>query len=426
MPNDSLLSHSLKTGLVAVLISTGCSSGPGEQVDLNQFSNPIDTSAGASAPQVVYAPIAQNKNEPETLVIRPLETTGHVGSPEQVHTDQTSSNAAVYDAKIGDINGKPIIASTFLVDLMPRLRAEAETLGSGDRLEWRRAARPIIERKLTGMIRDEVLYREARARLPESSQQGLFHFVDRIRENLVRQAGGSETLAAQSVLEEENQTMDEFLASIEKQFIIKEILDIAAEDYAPVSWLDIQNEYQRQYKYFNPDPIVYFRIINATSDEAAATIQSRLESGDEFEAVAGDQALNSFAPDREGLFNEDGTAIDVPLEEATLIADPDLNNAVVALDEGEWAGPITRGNGRKSFVYLERVNRISASLDEENVQINIERFLKQQRSNQALERFVTGLRERANLGPERFSELAEELLHVAETRVFGPEIPPAS
>ena len=77
-------------------------------------------------------------------------------------------------------------------------------------------------------------------------------------------------------------------------------------------------------------------------------------------------------------------------------------------------------------MYLERVNRISASLDEENVQINIERFLKQQRSNQALERFVTGLRERANLGPERFSELAEELLHVAETRVFGPEIPPAS
>ena len=212
----------------------------------------------------MYAPIAQNQNEPETLIIRPLETTSHAGEPEQTPSDHTTASAAVYDAKIGDINGKPIIASTFLVDLMPRLRAEAETLSSGDRLEWRRAARPIIERKLTGMIRDEVLYREARARLPESSQQGLFHFVDRIRENLVRQAGGSETLAAQSVLEEENQTMDEFLASIEKQFMIKEILDIAAEDYAPVSWLDIQNEYQRQYKYFNPDPIVYFRIINAT------------------------------------------------------------------------------------------------------------------------------------------------------------------
>lgn len=426
MPTDSLLSRSLKATLPLVVACAGCSSGSDTSVELNQFSNQIDTSAGASSPRVVYAPIARNTVEPETLVIKPLETTGHSGSPVTIPEDQNSASAAVYDAKIGDINGKPIIASRFLEDLMPRLRAEADKLGVENREAWRREAGNIIARKLTGVIRDEVLYREARARLPEASQTGLFHFAERIRENVVRNSGGSEILAEQGVLEEQNITMDEFLESVEKQIVIKEILDIAAEDYAPVSWLDIQNEYQRQYKFFNPDPVVYFRILNTPTPEAAATVESRLNAGEGFSDLAGDSNLNTFAPDREGLFNEKGTTIDVPLAEATLIADPDLNAAVVQLAEGEWAGPITRRNGRQSFVYMDRLIQESASLDEEYVQIRIEQFLKQKRSDEALERFVTNLRERANLGPERFNELVVEILRVAETRVFGSADQPTS
>ena len=62
----------------------------------------------------------------------------------------------------------------------------------------------------------------------------------------------------------------------------------------------------------------------------------RLEHGEPTEGgilLAGnrpsDKAGDPFAPDRKGLFNEKGTKIDVPLAEATLIADPDLNAAVV-------------------------------------------------------------------------------------------------
>jgi hypothetical protein len=424
MPNDSLLSRSLSAGFATVIVCAGCSSSNETKVDLNQFSNTIDTSAGASTPRVVYAPIPRTTIEPETLVIKSLETTGHAGTPAPFQHEHSSANAAVYDAKIGDINGKPIIASRFLEDLMPRLRAEAEKTGVENRAAWRSEAGKIIARKLDGLIRDEVLYREARARLPESSQQGLFHFVDRIRDNLIRQSDGSQSLAEQRILEEENQTMDEFLESVEKQIIIKEILDIAAEDYAPVSWLDIQNEYQRQFKYFNPDPVVLFRIINATGPEAVEIINGRLDSGQEFKQIAGDSSLNTFAPERQGLFNETGTTIEVPLAEATLIADPDLNEAVVKLAEGQWAGPITRSNGRQSFVYLDRLVQESSTLEEEHVQISLERYLKQRRSDQALESFVSRLRERANLGSSRFNELVVELLQVAETRVYGSEPAP--
>ena len=425
MPNDSRLCLILSAGLPLVLLCAGCSTGTDTQVDLNSFSNTIDTSAGASTPRVVYAPIPRNTIETETLTIKPLETTGDAGAPVPTQPGNSQASAAVYDAKIGDINGRPIIASRFLEDLMPRLRAEAEKLDPNNREQWRKVAWQIIDRKLDGLVRDEVLYREGRSKIPEVSQ-GLFAYLDRVRDNIIRQAGGSETLAERGLLEQENQTMDQFLASIEKQIVIKEILDVAAEDYTPVSWLDIQNEYQRQYKFFNPDPVVMFRIVTTPTPEAALAIQERLIAGESFADIAGDTTLNTFAPERQGLFSETGTAIDVPLEEATLIADSDLNSAVVQLAEGEWAGPITRNNGKQSFVYLDRLLQKSESLDEEHVQIRLERYLTQQRSDQALDRFVDRLKERANLGPERFDELVAKILHVAETRVFGSGPMPTS
>ncbi|RNC82014.1 MAG: hypothetical protein ED559_09595 [Phycisphaera sp.] len=420
MPNDSRI-RLVKIGALPItLFLTGCASDPGSNdVQLSEFSGTVDTSAGASSPRTVYAPVNSPKQEPETLVIRPLETTGHAGEPIIQEQQASEASAAVYDAKIGDINGRPIIASRFLEDLMPRLRAEAAKFEPDQRREWRQEASQIIKRKLEGMIRDEVLYREGRARIPEITPQGLAMFVERIRENIIRNESGSYTKAEQRILEEENVTMDEFLASLEKQVVIKEILDIAAEDYAPVSWLDIQNEYNRRYEYFNPNPKAFFRIITTQDSETADTVTKRLEAGDSFSDLASDPNLNTYAVDRGGIFKIEGTEFEGEFTNARLIAIDDLNNALVTLDEGEWAGPIARTGDRQSFVYLEQIQQVSYSLENEEVQLRIEQHLKDARSNEALDRFVKRLRERANLGKDRADEMAIELLRVAETRVYG-------
>ncbi|GAB5495792.1 MAG: hypothetical protein Phyf2KO_08720 [Phycisphaerales bacterium] len=420
MPNDSRIRLVAIGALPISLFLACCASDSGSSdVQLSEFSGSVDTSAGASSPRTVYAPVNSPKREPETLVIRPLETTGHAGEPAIQEQSTSEANAAVYDAKIGDINGRPIIASRFLEDLMPRLRAEAAKLEPDQRREWRQEAFQIIARKLDGMIRDEVLYREGRARIPEITPQGLAMFVERIRENIIRRESGSYTQAEQRILEEENVTMDEFLASLEKQVVIKEILDIAAEDYAPVSWLDIQNEYNRRYDTFNPNPRAYFRIITTRDSSTAETVKQRLDSGDSFGELASDSNLNTYAVDRGGIFKEEGTEFEGEFTEARLIAIDDLNSALVTLNEGEWAGPIARSGDRQSFVYLERVQQQSFSLEDENVQLSIEQYLKKTRSDEALERFVNRLRERANLGQSRANEMVIELLRVAETRVYG-------
>lgn len=401
------------------LVLCGCAGEPGREVELTQFSGGVDTSAGAAAPRTVYAPVRASRPEVETIVIGPADASATAGAPDEGDGGAaTEAVGAVYDAKIGDINGRPIIASRFLEDLMPRLRALAIETEADGRAAWREEARDVIGRKLDGMIRDEVLYREGRSRNPDFNEQGLLFYVDYVRQQVIRQSGGSATLAEQNLMEQEGKNMEQFLSSIERQRVIKDVLDIVAEDYAPVSWLDIQNEYQKRYKTFNPDPSVFFRLILPTGEEAAAEVAVRLAGGEAFESVAGDAGVNSFSPERGGLFSAEGTTITVPIGEATLINDAALNAALVGLEAGEWAGPIERTRGGSGFVMLERVVQESMPLESQSVQINIERFLKQQRSEQALERFVMRLRERANLGPERFEELVGLILSVAETRVF--------
>lgn len=408
-------------GFLAVLLIPGvlvaCAGQTHERVGLDQFAGGVDTSAGAAAPRTVYAPVNPTRPEIETITIRPFETRTEPGVPDGGEPIASASIMAVYDAKVGDINGRPIIASRFLEDLMPRLRAIANE--QPDRSAWKAEARKVVERKLTDMIRDEVLYREGRARNPDLTQQGILFFVEKVREHVVRQTGrGSETLAEQELLEREGLSMEQFLASIERQRVIKDVLDIVSEDYAPVSWLDIQNEYQRRYDYFNPDPVAYFRLISPMSEEASQEILARLEGGEAFESVASDADLNRFAPERGGLFSDQGTTITGEIADTMFINDAALNDALAKLEEGAWAGPITRASGRAGFVMMDRIDRSTGSLNDKHVQLSIERYLKQMRSERATNEFIMRLRERANLGTERFNEFVDKLLVVAETRVF--------
>ncbi len=411
-----------RVGLVSLALAqaslVACAGSPNERVSLNQFAGGVDTSAGAAAPRTVYAPIYQARPMIETIVLRPIDTQALAGSPEGSEPSEAPNGLFVYDAKIGDINGRPIIASRFLEDLMPRLRAIATEQASNGRGAWRTEARSVIARKLEGMIRDEVLYREGRARNPDLTQQGLLFFVEKVREHMIRQAEGSATLAEDRLQEQEGLSLDQFLASIERQRVIKDVLDIVAEDYAPVSWLDIQNEYQRRYEYFNPDPTAYFRLISPPDELAAQKVAQRLASGESFASVAADQSVNSFAPDRGGLFSEEGTAFKGELADATLVNDPGLNSALVTLKPGAWSGPVVRSSGRGAFVMLERIDSSTASLEDKEVQLSIERYLKQLRSEKATDDFIMHLRERANLGTERFEELVGKIMAVAETRVF--------
>lgn len=324
----------------------------------------------------------------------------------------------VLDAKVGDVNGRPIIASVFLEDLMPRLRASMRAAPS--RAAWRREAVTIIREKLFFTIRDEVLYREAKAQLPPEVRQGLLFYLSRFREQIRLQNSGSLSRADELLREETGQSLEEFLRSQQRQSLISGMLNEAATDYAPVTWTDVRNEYARRSDEFNPPPTVFARMILPPGDAEAELVLQRLESGEAFGTVAADRLVNRYRPSSGGLLSDEGTRLEGELAEATLVGFPALNAVLVTLEPGAWSGPHEYRGGRQGFVSLDRIETPNRrDLEDGMLQLELRAEIEYRRRSAAQERLFRRLIEDAGFGERRQIELAEALMRIAEARLMA-------
>jgi hypothetical protein len=330
------------------------------------------------------------------------------------------------EAKIGDINGRPVLAGAFLEDLMPRLRATAATAPS--REAWRREAMSIVGDKLRLTIRDEVLYREARSKLSDEVRQGLFIWLARVRERVRQQYRGSETAADERLREDVGLGLEEYLSAIQRGQLIRQELESAQSDYPPVTWTDIRNEYARRYAEFNPPPMVYARMILCPDEAGAELVRQRLDSGEAFAEIAGDKALNRFRPEQGGMLNDQGQAAEGDMASARLIGIEALNTALTSLEPGAWAGPVSyreasRGGGaaRQGFVLMERIEHSSRPLSDGMLQLSLRGEIEARREAEARTRYLGKLLASADLGPREQSAMTARLVQVAEVRLFDAQ-----
>ncbi|MEM1071255.1 MAG: peptidylprolyl isomerase [Planctomycetota bacterium] len=406
---------------LALISITGCSLGTRQVEPADFVGNSTGNSARPSVePDPVYAAVIP---PPPTGAIRigasdqtiPLETPA-TSESDETESQPRRSAPLLLDAKVGDVNGRPIIASAFLAELLPRLTSLSRTEAS--RSAWRTEARRIIREKLDTTIRDEILYREARAQLPEEVRQGLFFFLERGRQQLRRSFQGSETIADRRLRSETGLGLAETLDLERRQAVIAQILNTAAADYAPVTWSDVRNEYDRRYDEFNPPPLVFARMI-LTSDANADAVATRLENGEAFDAVAQDAAINRYRRTQAGSIDDDGRPIQGDLDEAELVGIEPLNAALVALEPGGWAGPVAYAEGRVGFVFLERIQSTARSLDDGDLQLELRAEIDWRRRIEARTTFLNTLLEEARLGRDERNRIADQLLEIAEARVFG-------
>ncbi|MBZ0171510.1 MAG: hypothetical protein K8E66_03945, partial [Phycisphaerales bacterium] len=182
--------------LVLPLACFGCrSTDPGvrqahQKVEPSQFviaaGDPVRAAPPAVATQT--PPTGQVAPVPRpTFVVEP-------GAPMSVAEAAAPVETPVLlDAKVGDINGRPVFASEFLEPLEGNLRAKAlET----DRDQWIRFAAEQIQVQLRSMITDELLRAEALSRLTVEQKAGLRRFLQDVRSRLISQSGGSSQRAA--------------------------------------------------------------------------------------------------------------------------------------------------------------------------------------------------------------------------------------
>ena len=323
-----------------------------------------------------------------------------------------TSPPELIEAKVGDVNGRPVFANEFLEPVASRLEANARRQSDA---EWREEAAGIIAEQLRSLIQDELLRAEAASRLEPEEKFGLRVFLEQQRQNLISQNQGSRTAAERRLIAESGETIDDFLRREEREALIILTLRDEIISRASVSWRDIERRYRRDVERWNPPPSATFRAVRVRTEDYGESVQGRLaNTADpiaELEAIAADDAINGFQQDVDGQLQ---IALDGPLSEAEIFGLDNLNAAATALSPGEIAGPIPQGPF-SWFVALEQVQQTSTSLYEAQRQIEAE--LRSERREEAIESYVDNLIRRASITDIR--SMIESLIRVA-TNAHGP------
>jgi len=418
-----------------VLLASGCSKSKvseprvqdPQRVILQDFVREADSSQQSQETANQSQDLADNQqidtttSTPQTGVIvgdgitlthsSPAQTTP-ITSPTTLPTvnSQSAARLTLLEAKVGDVNGKPIFTTSFFEPIQARLIANADRMAMEP---WRRQAAGIINEHLNGIIADELLRAEALTALTPNQRVGLQAFLNNFRSNLLSENLGSSQLARQRLLEEEGTTLDEALRQKEIDTLVQLTLIQEVNKRVNVSWRDIQQRYDRDIDQYAPPPTAMFRVIRAFKDtDAVAKIQTELDAGTAFIKVCAG-SLNTYNTDADGLH----TALIEDSYESTPFFGPDiLNTPAQQLSIGESVGPIELGS---SVYWIMLTDIVQESVTLYDAQLDIQRELNFERRKIVRDEYLNRLMERARVSNR--DEVLMRLLQIAEER-YGPTL----
>ncbi|MEO0513174.1 MAG: peptidylprolyl isomerase [Planctomycetota bacterium] len=362
------------------------------------------------------------------------------GPAEPVVGVRPSGTIAYVDGKVGEINGRAVLAKSFLEgnNLVGALRQEAvqqirRAGGVGEaRAGWRRAAQRQISDTLAQLIEDELIYSERVAEVPDGGA-GIRRVLNNVREILRRQSYGSLLSAEAWVRSQPNASasIEEFAEDLNRKQLIRSKVDERVTSRVAVSWREVENYYRRNEGEFAPPPTAVVRLM-LVDGSASDGVAERLTGGEPFEEVAASE-VNRFRRSDGGLWRGGAVEFEPPFETATVLADPALNAALVALVPGNWAGPIERtgsddrasGDGSPDgsprggpvyFVFLESITNTARTLYE--AQLTIENRIRGAKRQRGVERYIRSLLEASSV--TRREVMSRRLVEYAESAVFDP------
>lgn len=423
------------------LIGCGLAVGCGGQTHNNETSgqdlSPADFRAGPEDDAVALA-------QPETIEMQPAEIQPRVsqtrptlsigpslvanplaapdegirqayltaaGAPEPDPSGRPVANPTLIDAKVGDINGKPIYAGEFFLPLEAAFKASVQELS---RESWLQFVRNTITQTMDGMITDELLRAEALARLTPEQQQGLRAFLAKTRDGFLSKNLGSEMLAEEQIRAEFGKSLNDKLRDDRESVLIDLEIRDSIKRRVNVSWRDVQQRYLRDFSDWNPDPVAVFRLIRVMESDAdtVASVNERLASGEDFAVLAGEE-FNGFNPEAQGV---QSTPFSGDFAEGSFFGPAPLNEAAHDLSPGEWTGPIAF-SGLVFWLRLESIDERSTSLYD--AQLRVESQLLFERRRTELDRYVRRLVDRARVSSRE--QIIESLYEIAVDRYGSSE-----
>lgn len=378
--------------------SVGAQSEPSQPGPLVQTMREVDAQRNTPAPQQAVQP-ARPASPAAPAASQPAEESASQSNAASPASAQSQDYAVA--GMVGQVNGQPIYADHVFKPLEDQLAALGRRLPAG---EFRRQATGLIAGRLNQIVTDALILGEAERDLSETERLGLKEVVKNRREELLRKHGGGSPAVAEAVLlQETGKGLAKTLQDYRQEVLVQRYLRQRLVPRINVSRRDIERYYRENHAQFNPPATRTLRLIRAADSDTASQITQQLEGGEAFADVAGSK-LNQFQPDRGGLMEN------APGDE--VFGFPELNEALVTLKEGQFAGPIDTG-GAQWFIYCQKLDRPGAQSLRE-AQRQIERTLWNQQFRTLSENYRQKLFEEGSYNS--LVDMTDSLVDIAVSR----------
>jgi len=322
-------------------------------------------------------------------------------------TPPNSESALPINGMVGHVNGEAIYADQiFDINLAAQLRNYGERF---DGENFRTQAAFEIQQRLKDVVVDKLILGEAERNLTDNQRYSINGQIQAERDELLRFYGqGSLSRAEAEFFADRGVELDAYLATRRDELALGVYLRSMILPRISVNQSLVERWYEENIDRFQQPAHRIFRIIRVDSQanpQAQQTVLRRLRRGEAFEAVAADPALNIYNASNGGIYNNgEPYAGDYGIEP--------VNEALMQLDQGEYAGPVAVGN-HHFFVYLVELEP-AVSIPLREAQTDIEVQLTNQQYLDHVNRFAQELLDRGGFSDR--TEMLAKLLDIAAAR----------
>ncbi len=297
----------------------------------------------------------------------------------------------IVDSLIGQVNGRPIFADEFFEPIEDQILAARAQLSAENFLA---TMDRIIVSRLNQVIFNELVLAEAETMLTEETRVGLRYWLKDVEEKRLAESLGVRSRAEQE-LAEEGMTLDKYLEIRRDEAMIYTLVKKKIEPRVIVTWRDLEREYERREREFNPPASVTLAKIVLSKEreqEMIDAVETGLAEGKSLEEIG--KSL-----ERDTAYSEDVLELgpnglkDLPLNPAIL-------EAIADLKVGETSQPVevelsSMSGTKRVSVYWYHIKSIdqreARTLYDPQVQRQLFAELKRRRLEEEQNRYLDSL-----------------------------------
>jgi peptidyl-prolyl cis-trans isomerase SurA len=319
-------------------------------------------------------------------------------APSDPNARPRSQNYAV-DAMVGQINGKPVYASSVFEGAGT---AQLRQLGRNNPPEkFRQQAAFLLGEKLREIVTNSLILAEAEASLTEQQQMGLYQALRKFRESVISESGGSKYLAQRRIRRLHSMSLDQYVEEHRQKILTQRYLREKLYPRVHVTRREVERYYREHHDKFNPEGTVAVAVIYTDDPDRAGKVQAALNSGTSFQA-AGRRAGVKYRPRLE---------YETDLDQFDEFPD-EVDKHVRKLEVGEHTDGIATDKFHY-FVKLVDVTRVGGRTLSD-VYLQIEQRLRSREFDRLNRKYLQELLERGNYTP--IERMMQALLKVAMNR----------